>query len=322
MNIKLKIGFIAIAGVLAFTACKKKDTTPSVPVVQPTSPSASLTDLKNFLKANLDGAAQTFTVNEDAGQTITGSKGTVVTISPNSFQTLSGGAVTGNITVKLVEIFDKKDMIMMNAATMGRWWDGSMKPLVSGGEFRITATQNGQALKLAPGMQFQANVPAAGGVDPNMGLFYGENGSNPDTLVWTPADSALFIGQGNQYTFWSDSMNWVNCDYFYNNPNPQTVVQVTPPAGFDNSNLLLFISFDGINTIASMYHFAGGNFTTAPSYTLPIGMNVHFVAIAMINGNPHVAIVPATFANNHVEVLPALTQMTTAQLAAALNALP
>jgi hypothetical protein len=320
MNYKLKIGFLALVGAIAITSCKKEDPQPTEPIV--TTPNASLSDLRNYLKSNLDAAAQTFTVNEDAGQTITGAKGTVVIISPNSFQTQSGGAVTGNITVKLTEIFDKKDMILMNAATMGRNWDGSLKPLISGGEFKITAYQNGQALKLKPGMQIQATVPASNGVDPSMGLFYGEGGENPDTLVWNQADSALFGGQGNQYTFWSDSLNWINCDYFYNDPNPQTIVQVTPPAGFDNSNMLLFISFDGMTSISSIYNFAAGNFTTAPSYTLPIGMNVHFVAIAMIGGNPHVAIVPATLANNHLEVIPALTQMTPAQLATALNALP
>ncbi len=326
MNFTLKISLLALAGALAFTACKKKEDTTTVPVTQPNpqpGPAASMTDLQNYLAANLANATQSFTVDEDAAITVTGAQGTVVSFSANSFVTQSGAAVTGNIQIELVEIYNKTDMILMNAATMGRQWDNTVKPLISGGEYKLTAKQNGQLLDLAPGMGYSAQVPAMGGVvDPNMTLFYGEGENDPDTLVWNPADSAQFGGQGNQYSFWSDSINWVNCDYFMNSTSPQTVVQATPPTGFNNSNLLLFVSFDGLNTICNMYGFSGGNFTTAPNYTLPIGQQVHFVAIAMINGSPQVSIVPATIVNNHVEVLPTLTQMTSAQLTTALNALP
>jgi hypothetical protein len=323
MNLKIKIGFIAIAGLLAFTACKKTETiTETVLQPNPAGNSASLQDLKNYLAANLDNASQAFTIDEDAGQTITGLQGTVVTISPNTFVTMTGAPVTGNIQVNLVEIFSKKDMILMNAATMGRGFSGAITPLISGGEMKITATQGGQKLKLAPGMGIQFTVPAGGGTDPNMTLFYGEGGENPDTLVWNQVDSTQFQGTGSTYNFWSDSINWINCDYFWSATGPQTTVQVTPTSGFNNTNMLLFMSFDGLSSISNLYHFTGGNFTTAPSYTLPIGLPVHFIAIAMIGGNPHVAIVSSTIVNNHIEVLPTLTQMTTAQLAAALSALP
>lgn len=323
MNMKLKLGFMAIAGALVFTACNKTEPIKET-VLQP-SPAvnnASLSDLKNYLSANRDNASQSFTINEDAGQTITGAQGTTIQFMPNSFVTLAGAPVTGNIQIQLVEIFSKKDMILMNAATMGRAFDGTLKPLISGGEMKVTATQGGQKLKLAPGMGYQTSMPITTTFDPNMTLFYGEGGENPDTLVWNQVDSAQFQGTGNSYSFWSDSINWINCDYFMNSTAPQTVVKVTPPSGFNNTNMLLFMSFDGINSISNLYNFTGGNFTSAPSYTLPIGMPVHFVAIAMIGGNPHAAIVSATLTNNHVEVLPSLTQMTTAQLAAALGNLP
>ena len=322
MNFRIKLGLFALIGAMAFTACKKKDTTEDpVTPPNPISGQASLQDLKNFLSDNLENAKQSFTINEDLGATITGTQGTTITFSANSFVTQSGAAVTGMITVELIEIFSKKDMILMNAATMGRQWDNSLQPLISGGEMRVTARQGTQYLKLAPGAVYQANVPTTT-VDPNMTLFYGEGGRTPDTLVWNQADSGQFFGQGSNYTFWSDSMNWINCDYFYNNPGPQTVVQATPPTGFNNNNMLLFLSFDGLSSITNFYGFSGGNFTTAPNYTIPIGMQVHFVAIAMIGGNPHVSIVPATIVNNHLEVLPSLTQMTTAQLATALSNLP
>ncbi|MEJ6797828.1 MAG: hypothetical protein QNK75_02230 [Crocinitomicaceae bacterium] len=322
MNFKIKLGLIALIGAMAFTACKKKETPEETfTLANPITAQASLQDLKNFLSDNLENAKQSFTINEDAGATITGAQGTTITFNANSFVNQSGVAVTGNVTIELIEIFSKKDMILMNAATMGRQWDNTLKPLTSGGEMRVTAKQGGQYLKLAPGMNYQSTMPATT-IDPNMGLFYGEGGVTPDTLVWNAADSNQFFGQTGGYTFWSDSMNWVNCDFFNSYPGPQTIVQATPTSGFTNNNMLLFLSVDGINTICNLYGFSGGNFTTAPNYTLPVGMSVHFIAIAMIAGNPHVSIVPATIVNNHIEVLSSLTQMTPAQLATALSNLP
>lgn len=324
MKLNLKLGLVIVAGALAFTACKKNEPLKTEPVLQPNPQpgnTANMQDLKNFMIGNRSTAVQTFTIDEDAGQTITGAQGTTIQFFPNSFVTQAGAPVSGNIKIELLEVFSKTDMILMNAATMGRANDGSLKPLISGGEMRVTASQNGQILKLAPGMGFQSSMPASS-IDPNMTLFYGEGGANPDTLIWNEVDSAQFQGQGSTYNFWSDSINWINCDYFYNNPNPQTIVQATPPSGFNNANLMLFVSFDGLNTIASLYGFSGGNFTTAPGYTLPIGLPVHFVAIAMIGNTPHVSIVPATITNNMIQTIPALTQMTSGQLTTALNALP
>jgi hypothetical protein len=163
-------------------------------------------------------------------------------------------------------------------------------------------------------------VPAPNGVDPNMDIFYGDGDS--DTVVWNQSDSSLIWGQGNEYSAYFDSINWINLDYFMYQGGDQTTVQVEVPQGFNNQNCALFISFDGLNSLATLYNASENVFTTAPYYTLPVGMDVHFVALSFINNEPHVAIVAAQLTSNHYEVIQQLTQTTTGQLDIDLSNLP
>jgi hypothetical protein len=315
MNYSKKPLLLLLGIALAFTSCKK-DTTPN-----PDSPAPipSGIDLKNFFKSNEASKVQTFTIDAANPISITGQNGTVITFSPYSFETPSGQNVTGNVTIQLIELFDKGEMILTNKPTMANF-NGGLAPLVSGGEFKVTASQNGETLLLKNGASYYVEVDAPNGVDPNMELFYSENLG--DTLTWNVADSSALWGQGNTYTGYFTNLNWINLDYFYNSPNPQTTVTLQAPAGYNNSNCMVFISFDGMQSVSSFYNFQSGLFTSAPAYTLPTGLPVHFIVVAMINNTPHVAIQSSTIVNNHLEVVSALTQTTAAQLTTDLSNLP
>lgn len=315
---KMKFLGIAMLGVaFAIVSCKKE--TPIDPDTDPTV-NASAQALSNYFATNTSNAVQTFTIDAANPIAITGSKGTVINFSANSFETQSGTVVTGNVKIELIEIFSKADMIRLNKPTMANHPSGGLAPLISGGEFKITASQNGESLRLREGYNYFVTVPAVNGVDPNMEIFYGNGDS--DTVIWNQADSSALWGQGNTYMGYFDSLNWINLDYFMNVPGPQTTVQVEVPSGFNNQNCALYISFDGMNSLAMLYNSNGNIFTTATYYTLPVGMNVHFVALSFVNNEPHVAIVSAEITNNHYEVIQQLNQTTTTQLTADLSNLP
>jgi hypothetical protein len=305
-------GLIGLTLMLA--ACKKED--PIQPNPQPTTNVA----LKNYFKAKEQAAVQTFTIDAQNPEVITGSKGTKVYFQANAFQHANGQVVTGSVEIKLIEILDKKDMILLNKPTMANHPMGGIAPLISGGEFRITAYQNGNPLQLVEGSSYLIDVPAPNGVDPQMQAFVGDN--TGDTLVWNQMDSSAVWGQGNAYQGYFNDLGWINLDYFYNDPRPQTTVQVQIPAGHTNQTCTVFISFDGMNSISSFWNYSAGVYTTAPNYTLPVGLEVHFIALAITNAVPHVAIVGATIENNHLEVISALTATTDAQLEADLSNLP
>lgn len=306
---------------LVATACKKDEPEdPTQPSPNPSGETPSAQQLKDYFSNNENDAIQYFTVDSENQIIINGDKGTQFNIQANAFETQSGVTVTGSIDIELIEIFDKADMIRLNKPTMGRKVNGDLAPLISGGEFKITASQNGSELNLKPGYMYNVTVPAPNGVDPNMDAFYGTETN--DTLIWEQGDSSFVNGQGNEYDCYFNQMNWINCDYFWNDPNPQTTIDVEIPQGFDNTTCMLFVSFDGMNSITSFYNYANGVYTSAPSYTIPIGTDVHFVAVSFINGNPHVAIVPATIQNNHYEIIPQLNQTTQGQFQTDLNNLP
>lgn len=322
MNTKMIFGTVALGALLLFQACKKEtpapaDTTSPTPTV---TPQASASALKSFLENNLNASKQTFTISATNPSLITGQQGTTIQFYANSFETMAGVSVTGDVEVELIEALDKRDMLLKGLHTIGRQSNGAYAPLISGGEMKLTVRQNGQKLRLKSGVSYQMTMPATGGVDPNMTLFYGDETS--DTLVWTQADSANFFGQGGTYNAFCDSMNWVNCDFFYSDPNPKTKVFADLPDGFNNTNCLLYVVFDGMNSLTNIAHFEGGLFTTGPYYKLPEGLAVHFVAFAIINNVPHYAIQAATIGTNHIETITSLSPTTEAAFATAIGNLP
>ena len=311
---------IALVGSI-FLSCNKEDENPSTDTPDPTTETEepSAVDLRNFFLDNRENKVQSFTEDASSSITITTNSGSTFGFVASSFQKADGSVVSGNIDIEIIELLDKRDMVLTNTPTMGNLQNGGRAPLISGGQFRITASQNGEELELRNGYNVTAQITAPNGVDLNMEAFYGT--TTDDTLTWDSVDSSLVFGQGNTYTAFFDSINWINLDYFMNSGGNNTQVEVELPQGFNNTNVALFVSFDGMNSLANLYNGQNNVFTTNP-YEIPVGTSVHFIAVAFINGDPHAAIVPATIGNNHYEVISALTQTTPAQLQSDLDALP
>jgi hypothetical protein len=162
-------------------------------------------------------------------------------------------------------------------------------------------------------------VPGGGFADPNMEVFYGRPG---DTLTWDASDSSFVEGNGSNYFTYFETLNWCNIDQFMNNGGPMTNVNVQLPSGFTNLNSALFISIDGANSVVPVWGFENGVYTIGPYYQLPVGMPVHFIAMAVIGGVPHTAIVSATIEDGHLEVIPSLDATTDADFASDLLNLP
>lgn len=314
----LKKTIAVMAGMaLLFTSCKK-DESGTVP---PPEPVAGSIELQTYFDQNILDELQAFTIDAASNGSITSSNGTQISFYSNSFKHSNGALVTGDVTIELLEVFDKSGMIRMNAPTLGNLPGGGNAPLISGGEFRIKAFQNGEELELVDGYGYSVNsvVPDGGMTDPNMQVFYGRTG---DTLTWDQADSSAIGGQGEMYYSYFDSLNWCNIDQFMNNGGPMTTVNVQLPSGFTNLNSALFISIDGANSVVPVWGFENGVYTIGPYYQLPVGMPVHFIAMAVIGGVPHTAIVSAIIENGHLEVIPSLDATTDIDFASELSNLP
>jgi hypothetical protein len=313
----LKFLSLLVSGSILVLAasCKKDKPQPDNP--DPANPSTN--HATAFFNNNLSNGTQTFTINAAQAQTITGNKGTIVHFNANSFVTANGAPVTGNVQIELVEIYSKKDMILMNKQTVGKTWNG-VSPLISGGQFSIVAKQNGQKLKLAPGMNYQIDAPAPNGTTGLMSLFYGE--IENDQLEWSQMDSSIVSSGSGIYSAFPDSTGWVNLDYFMNNPGPLSKIDVQIPSGFTTANTRVFVSIDGSSSMAGIYNVNSGIFTSGEYYKLPVGMAVHFIIINLDNNEIHAAVVPGTITNNHMQAVSSLNAYSLAQLGILLDNLP
>lgn len=303
---------------LLFTACDKDD--PGT--IPPPGPIPSAIELQTYFNDNIASELEAFTIDASGNENITSSNGTQLSFYANSFKHSNGTLVTGDVTIELLEVFDKSGMIRMNAPTLGNLpGGGGNAPLISGGEFRVRAYQNGEELEINDGYGYSVSsvVPDGGLGDPNMEVFYGRNS---DTLTWDVADSSWVEGNGPNYYTYFDALNWCNIDQFMNTTGPMTNVDIQLPSGFTNLNSALFISIDGANSVVPVWGFENGVYTIGPYYQLPVGMPVHFIAIAVIGGVPHTAIVSATIEDGHLEVISSLDATTDADFASDLMNLP
>jgi len=312
----MKTNFLipVIAAAFIFSSCNKNpDPDPTTP------PSGNTSVIGSFFSDNVNDAKQNFTVNASTGGAIHGAEGGMVYFFPNSFVDAGGAPITGNIDVELIEVYDQASMVLLNKTTTS---GGEL--LVSGGEFKISASQNGNELELAPGASYWANIPTQN-PDPQMELFYADEDADGD-LDWLPADSiglndSVNIVQdstGWAYDFYGSDLGWINCDYFYSDPNPKTTVEVVTPAGYDDANTEVYMHATAFNSVAPFWwENPNGGFK---SYTdaIPIGLQTTLIVISEINGQYYSAFVPITVANNHVENV-TMTATTLADITSDIN---
>lgn len=312
---------MAVAG-----GCKKEETTS----ITPTPTAAAVNPLQQVFADNLAAATQHFTVNVDGGPGyVNGLHGFYAGFAAHAFQHADGSSVTGNVDIDLVEAYTVGQMLWLNKQTVGLD-AGQLKPLVSGGQFRLRAFQNGSALRLAPGSSF-IGVPTYTLPDPAMSVFSGTL-DDAGIITWTewpmdpiiPVDSSqvdsMPLGGSFYYSFPSDSLNWINCDYFYSSAQPLTGIQVVCPSGYDHSNTAVWIVFPDLNSLTNVLGGTGVVFEPEAGYEMPIGLNVTVVALSDSDGTYY-----SSFTNTTVTQdlnLPITLQPTTlAQFHAAAQAL-
>jgi hypothetical protein len=312
-----KVMTVAILVGLIAAGCKKD----VIDEPLPNPGNVSNSSLAAFFSNNAP-AMQTFTVNAAQYTTVTGQRGTKITVYPNAFLTQANQQVSGNVTLKLQEVYSKKDIILSGASTVA---DG--KPLISGGEINLTAWQGNNELKLNPAGMVLVKMPAVSSTSMAMNEFYASRIDSANDF--TAPDTSQFINMVQDsfmsvtfFDFRIDSLNWINCDRFYYMGGQQTSIRATLPAQFNETNCKVFISFNGLHSAASLYSVlpSGQEFSPGPYYTLQVGMPVTFVALAEINGQFYSAFQSTTITNNHNEIMN-LQQATEAQINQQLNAL-
>lgn len=314
---------------ITLTSCRKDTTTPSEeePIVNPIQPTFNNANAK-ALFTSLATPIESYTINTANNFIINCANGTNIFIAPHAFLTMSGSPVNGLVTIETKDVLSKKDMILNNALPVS---NGQL--LVSGGEVYFNATQGGQKLKMNPASSVYINVPAGSTPSSQMREFYATGGSDLSNtnLNWTTNTATIAAVQdttgglmSNYYSFQSDSLNWSNCDYFYNIPGAKTTCTVNLTGSLNNTNSAVFLSMNGVSTLVRLNSSFYNTSQEFHSYanSIPEGVAYTVVVISFDGTNYYYGTQVVTMTTDMVINMPALSQVTKTQIEANLSILP
>jgi hypothetical protein len=176
-----------------------------------------------------------------------------------------GNLVQGNVTLNIITVLDKRDMIRHRAPTM----TGNGRFLESGGSFYVKAFKDGDALTFDASQTFSVFVPTDD-FDLDMKNFVGErdetgnvvwqagtenlsNWGNPTGTEWAGGSNGTFeFG----YELLCDRFGWQNIDKFLDSfgvPATDNRISVSLPEGFGNLNAAGYCILNNFQTVTSLF---------------------------------------------------------------------
>ena len=329
---KTAILLAATVFALGFTSCKKKGCTD--PTASNYSEEAKkddgscvfddpyTADFKSFFQSYRDEATQTFSIDPTIWNEVTGTNGTRLQIPANSFVDASGTPVTSSVDIALLEVLDQSSMILMGLPTTS-----GNEILISGGELNVEATSGGSDVFLATGTSIGLLVPTAS-PDPEMDIFEGTEESDGSVTWSLTADSTTVVsdstwGDYYYYDWGKTDLGWINCDYFYSDPNPKSdlTVNVSGPADHTFDNTQVMVHFTTLSSVASGYPISSDpDEDSFLVWNLPEGLELTVIGISEVDGSYYSAFVPLTMTLDAVQDI-TLSPTTTADFEAAVLSL-
>jgi len=224
------------------------------------------------------------------GITYTSDKGVILNIDAGCLQK-NGTAVTGDVDLTYTELFDVGSMVVANKPLIGRDWSGNVGPLVTGGEFFIDATQDGERLNGCSGWyDVRLQVPVAltnADLDPSQGEYMMPFTQAEDSTVWEVGKGEI----GRQGDIIEDSYScwfpfgWTNIDWLSSLPGEKTQLRVKVPEGFDDKNCAVYAGYFGMPNMLALFDVYVKEGEGAPYFTehygiAPIGFKLHIIFIS------------------------------------------
>ncbi len=263
--------------------CSKNDET-NAPLAEYVPTKAALS---NLFSSNLEAIKQKATFDPTTNYTFTSTAGSTVTIYGGSLLK-NGVAVTGNVDLEFIEVFDRGMMALTNKTTMGTDTNGDLVALDSGGEFLVTVKQGGVNLTTSSPYELKTPTANTGGTKTGIQPFSGTVGANGD-ISWAPAQINEFYvtTNPNKYNALLSTFNWFNYDKLPAS-GPRTSIQVNIPSQYINASTV----FLSTNTMPNSLGGIAGKWN--------IGLACNIIFLAEENGNFRYAIKPITVVNNQV----------------------
>jgi hypothetical protein len=113
----------------------------------------------------------------------------------------------------------------------------------------------------------------------------------------------------------------VNCDYFYNQPNP-TNLYLTLPSAFGNVNTLCYILFRTDKVISGLHADpANQRFWQGSNYKVPMGKSVRLIAISKKDNKNYYGYTDLVIGTNQTATITTMEEVTDLDLQIRLLAL-
>lgn len=242
----------------------------------------------------------TFTMTDpEIDNTFEGPQG-IRLVFPAGSCTSGSTSVVAPLTVKLIEIFKRGDMIRHNIQTFA-----GEDPLVSGGMFWLEVTDaNGTVLAFDGAQAILPYQTDAVGYENSMEYFTGTTQIAPSgpVISWGTAQSELSFddtaGTNGEFTIWNIMGGWSNCDAFYDLiTDGATQFSVRVPNVIDYSNTQVFFALDNFTTVVSL-NTVNADALATYAESIPVGATGKIIAISLIEGQLQMASQDVTIAGD------------------------
>ncbi len=272
-----------VFGSILFPSCSRQRTQTPAPTTSANNnnntAALGYTNANTFHTQNQQ-QEQVFTVDSPGTGPIVGAMGTKLYPTANIFMFPNGGNVVYPFTIKLVEIYPNKDIILSNMPPIA-----GGKILDSKAEIRVRAYKDTTELVLRPGKKFNMQTATVSNILTQMSDFYGfQSGAitdwtnNVSTLnpAISPDTLSSVTNLASSYSMNIARMGWMDCAKFDASGGTPTTLSFTT-TGNNIQNIEVYLVFQNIPCVMKAYNLVSGQ--------IPIGTNLIMVAFAMNASN-------------------------------------
>ncbi len=262
-----------ILGVILFPACKKTRVQS-----QNNTTSVGYTNATAF-HSNYQQQEQTFTVDSPGTGPIVGHMGTKFYPYDNIFMYPNGQNVYYPFTLKVIEVYGPKDMILSQMPSIG---GGHI--LETNATIRALCFKGASGLVLKHGRKFYMETATESAMLTGMSVWYGlASGSITDfTNVVSTLDPSInpdtlssVTNLASSYAMNIARMGWVNCAQLA--PTGTNTTVTFSASGTNPQNIEVYLVFNNHTSVMQCYNLTSGQ--------IPVGTNCTMVAFAMDANN-------------------------------------
>ncbi|MCL2098689.1 MAG: hypothetical protein FWH23_08045 [Bacteroidales bacterium] len=282
-------GTIILAAVMATTiSCSEGN---DGPTIQPPMPAMFRQVLNNAFNDILQSG--TFTAED--GINFISEAGVTFTIDPGCIFK-DGLPVSGTVNFEFAELYKRGNMMVVNKPLMGTDVGGDKGPMITGGQFYLKLTQDGEQLTTAcfPGYSMVVPVSLTGETpDPDMTFWTGTEDEDGN-MLWNDEgrgqEENWLFGEGANYNLFGYYFGWINIDILWNLPDPKCPIWIKPPHGYNHKNSSVYVVYkDQPGSLAYMDVWDTDKEMFTEHYGLaPEGMNFYVIFMSVLDDGRYV----------------------------------